>query len=60
MTDRKKKGIGFMISGAAFLAVGGLFTFADLTPDWVAAAIALVGMVAQFFGFTTVFPDTEA
>jgi len=60
MTDRKKKGIGFMISGSAFLVVGGIFTFATATPDWVAGALALVGMVAQFFGFSTVFPDTEA
>ena len=59
MTDRKKKGIGFMISGSAFLVVGGIFTFAAATPDWVAGALALVGMVAQFFGFSTVFPDTE-
>ena len=59
MSDRKKKGIGLFISGIAFIVVGFFFTFADVTPDWVAGVIAVVGLVAEYLGFSTVFPDTD-
>lgn len=59
MTPRKKRGVGFFISGAAFI-VGGFISFAfSEDPTWFATGISLVGLIASFFGFTTVFPDTE-
>lgn len=60
MTGRKKKGIGYFISGAVFIGVGSAFMFFDATPEWVSTAMAIVGLVANFLGFTTVFPDTDA
>lgn len=59
MSDRKKTGIGLFISGVVFLVVGFFFTFAEITPDWVAGVIAVVGLVAEYLGFKTVFPDTD-
>lgn len=59
MTPRKKKGIGFGISGLAFLVGGVVFYFTESSPDWVVPALNLAGMIAGFFGFTTVFPDVE-
>lgn len=58
MSPRKKKGIGFFISGAVFLVVGFVFVSMDTTPEWVSSGISLVGLIAEFFGFSTVFPDT--
>lgn len=59
MTTRKKRGVGFFISGAAFI-VGGAICFAtQVTPGWFPTVISLVGLVAGFFGFQTVFPDTD-
>lgn len=57
MSPRKKKGIGFFISGIVFVVVGGVFVFAEATPEWVSAGMGLVGLIAEFFGFKTVFPD---
>lgn len=59
MSDRKKTGIGLFISGVVFLVVGFFFTFAEVTPDWVAGVIAVVGLIAEYLGFKTVFPDTD-
>ena len=59
MTARKKKGIGYCISGAVFLAVGGVFIGLETTPDFVSLLIQGVGMIAGLLGFTTVFPDTD-
>lgn len=57
MSPRKKKGIGFFISGAVFLVAGFVFVSMDATPEWVASSVSLVGLIAEFFGFKTVFPD---
>lgn len=59
MTDRKKKGIGFLISGVVFLGVGGVFIGLDVTPDWLAMVIQGVGLIANLLGFATVFPDQD-
>lgn len=59
MTDRKKKGIGFLVSGSVFVALGGIFLALPVTPDWVGTVIGIVGLVANALGFTTVFPDTD-
>ena len=59
MTARKKKGIGYIISGAIFVGVGGVFIGMETTPDFVSLIIQGVGMIASLLGFTTVFPDTD-
>jgi len=59
MTNRKKKGIGFGLSGVGFITAAVVFFFTEANPDWLQPALTVVGMVAGFFGFTTVFPDTE-
>lgn len=59
LTPRKKKGIGFGISGLAFLLAGGVFYFVPTSPDWLVPTLGFIGTVAGFFGFTTVFPDIE-
>ena len=57
LTDRKKKGIGFFIGGAAFIAAGVVFFLLPATPAWLATAFSVVGAVGAILGFTVVFPD---
>lgn len=59
MTDRKKKGIGFFVSGGLFIGVGAVFTFLAATPDWVVTVMSIIGLVANALGFKIVFPDVE-
>jgi len=59
MTDRKKRGIGFGISGLAFLTAA-IVSFAfEADPSWLVPAFQVVGMVSAFFSFVTVYPDVE-
>lgn len=59
MTVRKKKGTGFLISGAVFI-IGGVVLFTTTsTPLWLPTCLTIIGMVAKALGFTTVFPDTD-
>jgi ABC-type uncharacterized transport system permease subunit len=59
MEARKRKGIGFMISGVVFLGVGGALFGTDVTPDWLPVVVQGIGLIANLLGFTTVFPDTD-
>ena len=59
MTDRKKKGIGYFVSGAVFIVAGFIMVAMDANPAWLGSVAALLGLVAEFFGFKTVFPDTD-
>lgn len=59
MSDRKKKGITFGISGITFLVAGGVFYFMPESPSWLVPALNLAALVTGFFGFTAVFPDVE-
>lgn len=59
MTPRKRKGIGFIISGIVFLGAGVTFVAAPSTPDWLGIVISAIGAIANVLGFTTVFPDTD-
>lgn len=59
MTDRKKKGIGFFVSGIVFTLVGGFMVFTGAAPEWIGGLIAFLGVASEFFGFKTVFPDVE-
>ena len=57
LAPRKKKGIGFLIAGLAFLAAGGVYIGLDVTPDWLAIMFLAVGAVGGVLGFSIVFPD---
>jgi len=59
MTDRKKKGIGFLITAGIFAIVGGVFIGTDATPEWTGMLIQGIGLIAGLFGFVVVYPDTE-
>jgi mannose/fructose/N-acetylgalactosamine-specific phosphotransferase system component IIC len=59
MTDRKKRGVGFGISGLAFLLAAVVSFVVEADPSWLVPLLTIVGMVAGALGFTTVFPDTE-
>lgn len=59
MTARKKKGIGYLISSGAFL-LAAIVTFTTAaTPAWLSTSFVIVGMITNFFGIITVFPDTD-
>jgi len=49
MTARKKKGIGYWISGGVFLAVGTVLFALDTTPAWVNIALQAAGLLANLF-----------
>ena len=59
LSARKKKGLGMLISGVVFLAVGGVFMAVDTTPDWLAVVMQAVGVIGNLLGFKIVFPDTD-
>jgi ABC-type uncharacterized transport system permease subunit len=59
METRKKKGIGFMISGVVFLGVGGALFGIEATPDWLPIVVQGIGLIANLLGFSTVFPDVD-
>jgi hypothetical protein len=59
LSDRKKKGIGFFVGGAAFIAAGVVFFLATTTPDWLATVFQVVGAIGAILGYTFVFPDIQ-
>ena len=59
MTDRKKKGIGFFVSGALFVVVGIFTATTGTAPEWFSAVLTAVGLAAEYFGFQVVYPDVE-
>ena len=58
MDARKKKGIGFIVSGVATALVGAVLVTTTATPEWVTLALTIAGSVGSVLGFTFVFPDT--
>jgi ABC-type uncharacterized transport system permease subunit len=59
MTDRKKVGIGFLITSVIFAVVGGTFLATEVTPQWIALLIDGIGLVAGLLGFKVVYPDKD-
>lgn len=59
MTPRKKRGVGYIISGVVFVGVGGVLFGTDASPDWLPVVVQGIGLIANLLGFTTVFPDTD-
>lgn len=59
MTSRQKKGIGFGVSGAAFIAAAIVMFTSAVTPDWLASIFNIAGVIAGALGFVIVTPNTE-
>lgn len=59
MTSRQNKGIGFLISGAAFILLGVFNVGFEVTPEWVTVVLDVVGLVAGYFGYRFVRPESE-
>lgn len=58
MTDRKKKGIGLLVSAAGF-AVAGIVTLATgADPTWLPTVLSIVGAVAGIVGITVTLPGS--
>lgn len=58
MTDRKKKGIGFLVGAGLFLTGGVVFLAVPTTPDWLGVVFGVVSAVAQVLGIVAIVPDT--
>lgn len=59
MSNRKKKGIGFFVSGALFIVAGYFAATTGVAPEWFGGLVSAVGLAAEYFGFSIVYPDTE-
>lgn len=55
--ERRVKGIGFLISGAAFILLGVFNVWSEITPDWVTIGLDMVALVSGFFGYRFVRPE---
>jgi uncharacterized Tic20 family protein len=56
MNDRKKKGLGYFISGAVFIAVGIVLMVTTSTPGWVSTVLSGIGLIGNLVGFILVLP----
>ena len=59
MSDRKKRGVAFLIGGVVTTIVGVVFLQTEITPEWISIAIGLIGQIAEVFGFSVVMPDAD-
>jgi hypothetical protein len=59
MLTRKKKGIGLLIGGVGAIGGGLALLLTQSTPEWISLALQVMGVVANVFGFTVVYPDGE-
>ena len=59
LTPRKKRGIGFFITGGIFILFGGIVMKTVADPSWLTFIPLFVGLIAEYFGFKVVFPDIE-
>lgn len=60
MSDRKKKGLGFLISGIVFAVVGVLLLATTSSPVWLPTVIAAIGAVGNLVGLILVLPSDVA
>ena len=57
MTARKKKGLGFVVTGVVTAAVGGILMATTATPEWVSVGLSLITAVCGVIGIVFVAPD---
>ena len=54
MTDRQKKGIGFLVTAAVFGLAGAVLLAVSVTPVWVPVVLDVIVVVAGVVGITVV------
>lgn len=57
LSPRKKRGVGLLVSGLAFIAAGVVVGWVPDASNLLTTAFGVVGAVANVLGFNTVFPD---
>jgi hypothetical protein len=58
MTERQKKGVGFLATAGVFAVGGGVLLLFSVTPDWVTVLIdAAVAVLAVFGIVVTAKPE---
>lgn len=57
MSERKKKGLAYFISGAVFVAVGVILWVTNTTPAWVNTVLSGIGLIGNLVGFILVLPS---
>jgi len=57
VTDRKKRGLGLIVSGLAFVAVGAVLWFTQTTPPVVNVVIQGVGAIGNIVGLVLTLPE---
>lgn len=60
MTDRKKKGLGLIISGVVWVLVGVVLMVFTQTPQWIAIVVQIVAAISGVMGIVFVAPDPTA
>jgi len=58
MSTKKKKGLGLILSGAAFL-VAGIFIIGSNIPSFLPQIFAIVALVTNALGIVFVYPDEK-
>lgn len=57
MSQRKKIGLGMIITGALFLIAGIVTFIAPATPSWLPTILAIVGSIAGVLGLAVTLPS---
>jgi len=58
MSTKKKKGLGLILTGAAFLVVG-IFTIGSSVPHFLPQLFVIIGLIAKSLGIVFVYPDEK-
>lgn len=59
MTNRKKKGIGLIISGVVSVIMGAVMFFVIATPAWASIGVTVIGAVMSTLNIYFIAPDTK-
>jgi hypothetical protein len=60
LTPRKKKALGFGVSGIVFIVVAIVFWTTATTPEWVNTGLAIIGSIANLVGLgQLVLPEPD-
>jgi len=57
LSTRKKTAIGFWITGAIFIVVGGIIWNTSVNPNWLTIALPIVALVAEAVGVAITLPQ---
>lgn len=56
LSDRKKKGVGFIIGGLAFVLAGIVIMVTTSSPVWLDVMIGGIGWLGNTLGFVLILP----